>query len=123
MGRRCGAQGLPWCWARLSRCWWGQESCRGPGKGSGARGRLLRTPSLSLVNVPCLGQEEAAEEMQEGLLPSVGLDHGDGDPNPGDLGPLRSAQAPYDAVVSERPLLCPVSPPLCPPGRPSVARC
>lgn len=51
--------------------------------------------------------------MQEGLLPGVGLDHGDGDPNPGDLGPLRSAQASYDAVVSERPPLCPVSPPLC----------
>ncbi|KAK9405139.1 collagen alpha-2XI chain-like [Crotalus adamanteus] len=78
---------------------WVQESCRGPGKGSGARGRLLRTPSLSWVNVPCLGQEEAAEEVQGGLRPGVALDHGDGDPNPSDLGPLHSAQVPYDAVA------------------------
>lgn len=51
-------------------------------------------------------------------MPGVGLDHGDGDPNPGEMGPLLSAQAPYDAVVSGS-LPCV----LCHCVRPSVARC
>lgn len=50
-------------------------------------------------------------------MPGLGMDHGDGDPNPGEMGPLLSAQVPYEAVVSGS-LPCVLS--LCHCLRPSI---
>ncbi|XP_013927490.1 PREDICTED: collagen alpha-2(XI) chain [Thamnophis sirtalis] len=58
------------------------------GKKAGGPAQAARGPRSSYQ------QEEAADEEE-------GLDYGNGDPNPGEMGPLLSAQAPYEAVVTD----------------------
>ncbi|KAG8147420.1 hypothetical protein E2320_022971, partial [Naja naja] len=62
----------------------------------GPTGEVSPPPPLSS---PWVEEEAAEEEEKEGLVPGVALDYGDGDPNPGEMGPLLSAQAPYDAIA------------------------